>query len=234
MKIFKSIAFFLLVRLVYVVARSLYASYRFRIYNLANKEQGLKASAHNSICIAVWHENFLPMVSVHRGQKEFRPIISPSKDGDLIAYTCKKYGYSPIRGSSSRGGAAAKESLIDELKKGGWGAITIDGPRGPRRKIKRGVVDASKASQGSIVPAACAQDRYWQMHKSWDKGKYPKPFARIVVVYGEPITPQDLERLSFEEAAELLKTRLETSEAKAEELLKQWDSPPPTEPFVKA
>ena len=66
-------------------------------------------------------------------------------------------------------------------------AFTPDGPRGPRRSIKPGVLAAAQRANVPIVPVRAAVDRAWRLN-SWDKFVIPKPFARVRIFYGQPFT----------------------------------------------
>ena len=61
-------------------------------------------------------------------------------------------GYRPVRGSSTRGGARALLGAVRELQAGHSVAFTPDGPRGPRRELKPGVVAAAQRGGAVIVP----------------------------------------------------------------------------------
>jgi lysophospholipid acyltransferase (LPLAT)-like uncharacterized protein len=74
-----------------------------------------------------------------------------------------------------------------ELAEKGWNiAITPDGPRGPARVAQAGVVLAARRSGVPIVPVAVISERKKQL-SSWDKFEIPRPFSRVMFVYGEPI-----------------------------------------------
>ena len=62
-------------------------------------------------------------------------------------------------------------------------AFTPDGPRGPRRELKPGVVAAAQRGGGVIVPIHAEADRAWRLH-SWDRFMIPKPLARVRITYG--------------------------------------------------
>jgi lysophospholipid acyltransferase (LPLAT)-like uncharacterized protein len=64
-------------------------------------------------------------------------------------------------------------------------AFTPDGPRGPRRELKQGVVAAAQRAAVRILPIHADADRAWRF-ASWDRFMLPKPFARVRVAYGEP------------------------------------------------
>lgn len=134
---------------------------------------------------ALWHETILMSVWYHRDQ-DVHVMISASRDGELISTIARFFGYTAVRGSSSRGGKEATREMITHLKKGKRCAITPDGPRGPRREIKMGVVNLARLTECPVVPFAFAAENCWRL-RNWDKFIIPKPFSRAVFVYGNPI-----------------------------------------------
>ena len=101
-------------------------------------------------------------------------------------------GYRSIRGSSSKGAARALLAAVRELQGGSSVAFTPDGPRGPRRELKPGVVAAAQRGGGVIVPVSARADRAWRLD-SWDRFLVPKPGAKVTVTYGRPfeVSPYD-------------------------------------------
>ena len=61
-----------------------------------------------------------------------------------------------------------------------------DGPRGPAEVVKPGVVTLARLSGAAIVPVAVGASSEWRIG-SWDGFRIPRPFARCVVRFGEPI-----------------------------------------------
>ncbi|MDE2141426.1 MAG: DUF374 domain-containing protein [Elusimicrobia bacterium] len=116
-----------------------------------------------------------------------RFIISRSKDGEMIAETIRLCGVASVRGSSSRGASEAVRSLMVALRSGLDVGITPDGPRGPARQVKEGVLFLAQKLGVPILPAASAQSNKLVLAKVWDRFHIPLPFGRGVVVYGEPI-----------------------------------------------
>jgi lysophospholipid acyltransferase (LPLAT)-like uncharacterized protein len=121
----------------------------------------------------------------HRDQ-DVHVMISASRDGELITTIGKFFGYTAVRGSSSKGGQEATREMVDYLKQGKRCAITPDGPRGPRRRMKMGTVQIARVTGCPIVPFGFAAQHCWRL-RSWDGFIIPKPFSRAVFVYGEPI-----------------------------------------------
>jgi len=181
---------------------------RFRVVNPEYREAAKKVGPNGSHIVAIWHENSFSSVSGHAHQG-LTPMISLSKDGEAIARVCKAIGYkTPVRGSSSKGGSTVKKLMVEELLNGGVAAITVDGPRGPRREVKYGVIKIASETGAPIVPNGCFSKRKW-IFRSWDKFRLPKPFSEIQLIYGEPVyVPKDIDKEGIEKYAQILADRL--------------------------
>lgn len=105
--------------------------------------------------IAFWHAHLLLMLHA-RYKRPATVLISQSRDGQLIAGTFKYYGVGATRGSSTRGSTAALREMLRLAKKGTNIVFTPDGPKGPARVVKEGVVYAAQATGLPIVPIAFA------------------------------------------------------------------------------
>lgn len=156
-----------------------------RIKEAGRPELGPRARQDEPPLWALWHETILMSVWHHRDQ-DVHVMISASRDGELISTVGKLFGYTAIRGSSSKGGKEATREMVEYLKAGKRCAITPDGPRGPRREMKMGAVQIARLAGCPVVPFGFAAERCWRL-RSWDKFIIPKPFSRAVFVYGEPI-----------------------------------------------
>ena len=87
-------------------------------------------------------------------------------------------------------------------------AITVDGPIGPRRVVKPGSIYLGSVGQVALLPFAAVASRYWEL-RTWDRMRVPKPFSRVVVLYGEPmVVPQELSEAEFGGWQEVLAERL--------------------------
>src|SRR5690606_8909652 len=148
-----------------------------------HREAAEKHHARGSFALALWHEYLFAGIVAHRHQR-FAPLASLSSDGDIVTFVMDRLGFRTIRGSSSRRGEEARFDMVDALEQGWFTAITVDGPRGPRRRVKGGIVDVARRSQVAILPMMAIADRHWELTKSWDRFKIPKPFCRIVLRYG--------------------------------------------------
>lgn len=127
---------------------------------------------------AFWHRYMLIAAFVFRDTR-FGVPVSRSRDGDLIAATLRRLGYAPSpRGSSSRGGATALRALVRMVRAGTSVSIQTDGPRGPARESKVGIVALARITGAPIVPMAFSASP--SLHfRSWDRTLLPLPFARV-------------------------------------------------------
>ena len=116
-------------------------------------------------------------------------MVSNSQDGEIVSRAANAVGVETVRGSQNRGGAKASLELIKRIKEEGLnGALTIDGPRGPNRVVKKGIIEIARMAAVPIVPAV-----YWSPEKrflqfnSWDKFRFPLIGTKLVMIFGDPI-----------------------------------------------
>ena len=140
-------------------------------------------------CIyAMWHCHQMCIHGVSHRDK-LNVLISRSRDGEIIARVVEKWGFKTIRGSKGKAGAVeATMQMISALKLGENGAIMVDGPHGPARVVKDGVIKIAKLAGVPIVPI------YWYSKNptfvklpSWDKLRMPITNTNLINLYGEPI-----------------------------------------------
>ena len=149
----------------------------------AERWQGLVES-HRPHVFLLWHDALLPLLWWHRG-RGVTIVVSEAQDGRYLAEYALRIGYRQAIGSSTRGGVRALMGVVKALRDGGTAAFTPDGPRGPRREFKGGILLAAQRSGAVVLPLHAGADRAWHL-SSWDRFLVPKPFARIRIVYGTP------------------------------------------------
>ena len=156
----------------------------------------------------LWHGRLLPCSYFHRDQG-LATLISRHRDGDYIAGVVERWGFRVVRGSSSRGGAAAMLQMVRLLRSGVPLAVTPDGPRGPRQKMKTGPLFAAQRAGVPLIPVTAGTDRAWWF-EGWDRFLVPQPFARIRLAYGEPLfVPEGAPPEEVEHLAQVLEERLD-------------------------
>lgn len=146
--------------------------------------RGLVA-ARRPFVVALWHDILLMPLWRHRNLG-VAIVVSEARDGQYLADVAARFGFGAVRGSSTRGGSKALLGALRRLEAGGIVAFTPDGPRGPRRVLKPGVVAAAQQAGVPIIPVHAVPDRAWRFG-SWDRFCLPQPFARVRIGYGAPI-----------------------------------------------
>lgn len=166
----------------------------------------------------LWHSRIL-LTAYRLRHRGINVIVSPSRDGEYISRILKLTGYCPIRGSSSRGGLRAAAQLIKQIRAGWDGAITPDGPQGPREQIQPGIIKIAQHSGALIIPLTY-EARPKITLKSWDRFIIPYPFSRGIFIYGEPITvPPQLTEAQLEEFRQRLEDEMIRIDGTAREYL---------------
>lgn len=166
------------------VANLLGGTWRYEVDGWNHVDPLLKSGA--PVVAVVWHGRLLPVAFRHRRQG-IGVLVSRHRDGGYLAGVARGWGYHVVRGSTRRGGAAGLRGIVRLLETGHNIAVTPDGPRGPAERVQPGAVAAAQHTGAPIVPIGAAADRAWWV-QSWDRFLVPKPFARVHVVYGEPVT----------------------------------------------
>ena len=135
---------------------------------------------------ALWHRNVLVAAGVFRDSGICVPV-SRSADGDAVVALMRHLGLGrPPRGSSRRGGVSLLRELVRIVRDGSLVAVMPDGPVGPPRIAKPGVIELARLTGQPIVPVAFSA-RPCLRFRSWDRMLLPPPFARVVCRYGEPL-----------------------------------------------
>ena len=162
------------------------------------------------ICVT-WHNRlmFYPAVFPKRLRVRAKAVVSSSRDGQYVADFIKQFGIESLRGSSSKRGAIAQLAAIEKLRKDRSIVIfTPDGPRGPRYKMKAGPIHLASVTGAEIVPVSINYSRYWSA-KSWDGFQFPKPFSKITLRIGSPISvPKNLDRDGIEKYRQFVEDEL--------------------------
>jgi lysophospholipid acyltransferase (LPLAT)-like uncharacterized protein len=164
---------------------------------------------------AFWHQ-CLFTASYRYRNRGIAVLISRSFDGELIARVVERFGYRPVRGSSSRGAVAGLLEMGRELEAGCAVAFTVDGQRGPRFVAKPGPVLLARTEGTPLRALHFATKRAWRL-SSWDGFVIPKPFSRVVLRMAAPIVlPSAASDAQMEEFHAELQRRLDNARDFAE------------------
>lgn len=118
--------------------------------------------------LAFWHAH-MPAMLHSRFRHPITVMSSQSRDGELAVRVYRRYGVDAVRGSSTRGGNAALREFIRAARKGSNLVFTPDGPKGPPRIGKPGVVFAAQMAGLPILPMAFAAKKKscWGRGTAW-------------------------------------------------------------------
>lgn len=154
-----------------------------------------------------WHSCMIPATYIFRDMG-IRVMSSDSYDGQYMGRIIHKFGFVAVKGSSSRNAVRALLGLRRALQEGWTVAFTLDGPRGPRHKVKPGPVALARSSGLAMTMFHAAVDKAWVLN-SWDRMMIPVPFSRVLVRFGklirvsEDASDEDVERYTAELQAAL-------------------------------
>jgi lysophospholipid acyltransferase (LPLAT)-like uncharacterized protein len=164
-----------------------------------SREEGAQQTVgQRPLVLNFWHACIIPATYLFR-HCGIRVMSSNSYDGEYMGRIIHKFGFVAVKGSSSRNAVRALLGLRRALQQGWAVAFSLDGPRGPRHKVKPGPVALSRSSGVPLSTFHIAVERAWVLN-TWDRLIIPKPFSRVLLRFGKLVpvpanaTDEDLER----------------------------------------
>ena len=157
-----------------------------RIQLVGGEHRAAIVARSRPVLHAIWHQRMVLGIfkfPYHR----VVTMASRSSDGDVIASFLFFWGFTAVRGSSSRGGGEALAEMTEALRgTTRWAALTPDGPKGPARRSKPGLFRLAEELDAPVLPVgtSCRSPRFLN---SWDRYLLPLPFSRAAVVFGTPV-----------------------------------------------
>jgi lysophospholipid acyltransferase (LPLAT)-like uncharacterized protein len=133
------------------------------------------------ILVSCWHRGIIFYGYFFRGLNA-GTIGSLSKDAEIPAAIVEYLGVKVFKGSSTRGGHAALDAIIDYVNSGNYGGFNPDGPVGPQYISKPGMIQIAARTGAPIIPFAWDAEPSWEFN-TWDKMILPKPFSRLCVIF---------------------------------------------------
>ena len=167
-----------------LILRLIYNSNTWHINGEKNYLNSLKNG--RSVLISCWHGQLLSCLRF-LSYNNYSAIAGTHKDAEVISRIAKKWGFNLIRGSSKEKGFIAFKNIIHVLKESpDLIFITPDGPSGPARIPKTGIIRAAKLTGSIIIPASVYSTKRWAF-TNWDTFFLEKPFGKIYLKFGKPI-----------------------------------------------
>lgn len=190
-----------------------------------SREEGAQETiAQRPLIGSFWHACIIPATYMCRNLG-VRVMSSNSYDGEYMGRIIRKFGFVAVKGSSSRNAVRALLGLRRALKDGWSVAFSIDGPRGPRYKVKPGPVALARPSGVPLTMFHMAVDRAWVLN-TWDRLIIPKPFSRVLMRFGTLIpVPKEVSDEDLERYQQTLQDSLDRIREFAEENVSQVGTP---------
>ena len=169
---------------------------------VSREESAQENVRERPLIISFWHACIIPATYLFRNCG-IRVMSSNSYDGEYMGRIIGKFGFVAVKGSSSRNAVRALLGLRRALQQGWAVAFTLDGPRGPRYKVKPGPVALARSSGVPLTMFHIAVEKAWVLN-TWDRLIIPKPFSRVLMRFGRLIpvpahsTEQDMDRYQQE------------------------------------
>jgi lysophospholipid acyltransferase (LPLAT)-like uncharacterized protein len=182
----------LLVFVVYWLIRALRLTWKLEEGTYPSDVQG-RIERKEAVAFGHFHEHDWPLIAFYF----FRPVVvlvSLSQDGSLLTKFLDKLGFHVARGSSSRGAISGFRKMIETVHETGCPMVSlaVDGPRGPRRIAKKGLLKLAQHLDSPVVFGFVKTDRAWILRKSWSQAVIPKPFARMEMEYRELLSQTEV------------------------------------------
>jgi len=146
--------------------------------------------------VLCWHEEVFTAPYVYgRMGLRMHTLVARGAAGDLIAPLCERCGHSVERGGTSRRGSrhrplAAVRGAVRHLRHqpGGIYGVLVDGPTGPRYRMKPGGTLVARKSGRPVVLVRSWFRRCLRL-ETWDRAGIPLPFNEIRVYARGPYEP---------------------------------------------
>ena len=135
----------------------------------------------------LWHSRLFYITYHFRGMHNLYILVSPSKDGDLIANVGKLFGYKVLRGSSFKRTLSGTRECIGILKQDSEVGLIADGSRGPRHLAQAGTVQLARMTGAPIYTMSFDAHPKYEFN-SWDRFILPLPFSKVTLNFGAPMT----------------------------------------------
>ncbi|MFW5994856.1 MAG: lysophospholipid acyltransferase family protein [Spirochaetia bacterium] len=141
------------------------------------------------VVFAIWHEFSVIGIYWYR-RRGAAALVDDSFRGDVLAMVLNHFGIRDFRIKSAQ--APPKRTggipgFIRYLNEGHDGLIAIDGPFGPARLGKPGILQIAARTGHVIVPLGAYFSHAIKVRRRWDNYQIPLPFSRLHITLGEPI-----------------------------------------------
>ena len=191
--------------LIFLITRFVFKSISWECLNIKNQKFILDTNKPLIFCC--WHNRLF--LGPHFLPKSFLINALQSNHSDAIMnVTFRLLKINTISGSSKKGGTKAFMQMIKSIERGERIAISPDGPKGPKQKLKDGLIKLAQVTGTPIVPLVWFTEKN-KVLNSWDHFIIPFPFSRGVFLFGDPIyVERKLNKNDFFEKKKTIENKL--------------------------
>jgi lysophospholipid acyltransferase (LPLAT)-like uncharacterized protein len=144
---------------------------------------------------AIWHEsNLVSAIAARRLRQDQNPVVFTTRGfrgivmNTMLRFLGADVVALPEEGAASRGEATSLSREMARLGRAGRSlVISCDGPSGPYRVVKPGVLIVARESGVPIQPWSVASRPPLRLDRRWDRMILALPFGRLRVYEGEII-----------------------------------------------
>ncbi|HET7141442.1 MAG TPA: hypothetical protein VFJ03_03050 [Candidatus Limnocylindria bacterium] len=152
---------------------------------------------------AIWHEsNLVAAIAAWRLRRDRSPVVFSTRGfrGIVMNTMLRTMGAHvvtlPEEGAATRGEATSLSREMARLGREGRSlVISCDGPFGPYRVVKPGVLIVARESGVPIQPWAVAARPPFRLNGRWDRMILALPFGRLRVYEGHPLRLGERDRI---------------------------------------
>jgi len=170
--------------LFYFITKLISLSIRWEYFEQSKKSKIF--DNRNKYIFCCWHNKLFLGPHLLPRNRVINALQSSHSDGMITSLAFQYLGMNVILGSSKKGGMQAFRKMVKSLQLGESIAITPDGPKGPKEKVKDGIIKLAQMTNTPIIPLVWAT-RKFKIINSWDNFVLPYPFSKGIYSFGKPI-----------------------------------------------
>jgi lysophospholipid acyltransferase (LPLAT)-like uncharacterized protein len=180
MKILREIIISVIGNILYYIIHFVNKTIKLNVIN----NSGIVDFEKEKIVYAVWHQDTFTCF-YHSRNKNMAFFVTNDKKGDILNTAVRCLGFDTLKLRDD-----IPALFIDMGKKINNGqnvVFAVDGPSGPKGKVKAGVFYLSDQCEAQIVPVNMIYTKHFKLLWRWDKYKVPLPFSTVTLTYCKPI-----------------------------------------------
>ena len=173
-----------------LATRALFRTLRFESFGGERVVEHVRAG--RAVILVGWHgHDLIHLAAFPRMFPEARGaiIVEDNTAGRLLRRAAARLGVDGTALSLDPDSTRSARGIVRFaalVRAGRLGLLAVDGPAGPAREVKPGAAFIAQRADAVLIPCATAARPAVRLPR-WDRHLVPLPFARTVVVMGDPL-----------------------------------------------